>query len=126
MKKIVRLTESDLVRIVKRIINEQPEEDFELRPGFGETFGENDPFIAIEKSNTRRMRKILDRYFDPNFTIGVYIGSSEGIDFNDYIEFCNSKTLYSLNLEGTPNNFNEVCDGHNNEISKDFWIFSNR
>ena len=34
MKKIIRLTESDLTRIVKRIINEQLQEDIFIKKGF--------------------------------------------------------------------------------------------
>ena len=39
MKKIVRLTESDLVRIVKRVINEQNESKEQLEAKIKKTFG---------------------------------------------------------------------------------------
>ena len=143
MKKIVKLTESDLIKIVKRIIKENEEEDDDLKPRYDEyyrsigsshsddeIFGDDERAISFSKSSKERTYKILNRYFRPNYTQFVYIGNSEGIDFRDFPEFCESKKLLLLNLKNTPNNFNEVCDGYSNgdsknNVDKDFWVFYN-
>ena len=48
MKKVIRLTESDLIRIVRRVINEQEEGGFEEGPGDPQT-DELEHYIKIVK-----------------------------------------------------------------------------
>ena len=60
MKKVIRLTEADLTRIVERVINEQANTCFQ-----GWTFV--DPKKTMENSNIRGLKTNVERYekYDP-------------------------------------------------------------
>jgi hypothetical protein len=64
MKRIIRLTESDLTRIVKRVIKESEEEYVDL-----ETFGDNKNTIEFdfrrERVKERKVRRLVSE--DPKF-----------------------------------------------------------
>jgi len=62
MKKIIRLTESDLARIVKRILDEGPEEDMRNKSDEGNIF---------LKSKAKRIFSILKDFgLKPNYVLG--------------------------------------------------------
>ena len=81
MKKIVRLTESDLVRIVKRVINEQNESKEQLEAKIKKTFGISSFCNVRNKTypyneDVKKLQEILkqQRYnASPEGKIGVYL-----------------------------------------------------
>lgn len=77
MKKIVKLTESDLMRIVKRVLKEQEEEAFASHPAHGEKWLNKD-----------------DRWMDEpdiELTSVREFGPGEYEDFMEFINGCNVK-----------------------------------
>ena len=98
MKKIVRLTESDLTRIVKRVIKEQENIDFLVKRE-----------IYLKNASSKDIRKTLQKRFDPQETIGIFIHNSEFVDFNEFPEICDSNVAIIV-LRNTENNLTEVCE----------------
>lgn len=98
MKKIVRLTESDLTRIVKRVIKEQENIDFLVKRE-----------IYLKNASSKDIRKTLQKRFDPQETIGIFIHNSEFVDFNEFPEICDSNVSIIV-LRNTENNLTEVCE----------------
>jgi hypothetical protein len=97
MKKIVRLTESDLNRIVKRVIREQEEDGvrFERRRGASVFSIKNK-----SKEGVDRLLSNLNSY--PNY---IAILDCEYFDINKHENLiCGNDDLMILNLVGTPNN----------------------
>jgi subtilisin-like proprotein convertase family protein len=83
MRKVIRLTESDLVRLVKRIINEQKEFETEesLLSIFGHCKGRTEKLCEYEEGDWRF--KILDD--DPDIDIKLKrIGLKIGKGWNFY------------------------------------------
>ena len=83
MKKLVRLTESDLHRIVKesvnRILREYDGDDY-FAPNYGEKRPE-DIIDRLPSLSDNAVKKIIDGYFDPSYFESDY---SDG--FDDYYE----------------------------------------
>ncbi len=73
MKKVIRMTESDLVRIVKRIINEQPSDD------------------NIPKDIRRRL-PIITQVFDET----VDSPDNDPNDFSDEFEYADNIISYAI------------------------------
>ena len=91
-KRIVRLTESGLTRLVKRIINEQ-ENDYTLPlNGPGRAF--------LEGATSNEVYEFLSDL--PSDTQFLALINCEKADFRD-IDLCHSKIEF-INLNGTPNN----------------------
>ena len=105
MKKTIRLTESDLNRIVKRVIKEQPEGD------------DNDEIVRIEEkivlvknASSDTVKSVLRIL--PKRLKFLAIVDSEFADFSN-IDVCEFPNLVSINLKGTENNLEEQeinCD----------------
>lgn len=101
MKKVVRLTESDLIKLVKRVIKEQ--EDV---PGIVEF---NNRMVYLKGAESSVVQRVLNNL--PKTVKFVAIRESENADFSD-IDMCSFPELLSLTLIGTPNNFldNVSCE----------------
>ncbi len=97
MKKIVRLTESDLARIVKRVIREQEENDGE----FGHNYGDN--VVLIQNKSKEEVDRMLSNvYSSPVF---IAIKNCEYFDIDEHEDLiCGNNNLLVLNLTGTANN----------------------
>jgi len=76
MKKIIRLTESDLIKLVKRVINEQ-ENDFFTKKGY--TLGD---FNTLPKSLVSNVQKNY-----PDYTKYYYKGNVKLITNGTHIKF---------------------------------------
>ena len=97
MKKIVRLTESDLNRIVNRVIREQEEDGvrFERRRGLA-------TFSIKNKSKEDVDRLLSNLHSYPHY---IAILDCEYFDINKHENLiCGNDDLMILNLIGTPNN----------------------
>ena len=107
MAKIVRLTERDLTRLVKRVIKEQ-ELDRELGQPDGEgiiTF--DDRFVLLKGASEETINNVLKRW--PEELRFLAILESKFADFSN-IDVCKFPKLVSINLRGTENNLEENID----------------
>jgi len=94
MKKIVKLTERDLSRLVKRVIKEQENND-----GIVEL---TEHMILLVGASEETVSKILNRL--PKSIMFIAIRDSEYADFSN-IDICSYPKLHMINLTGTNNNF---------------------
>lgn len=126
MKKIVRLTEADLARIVKRVIKEQQynDDDMDELEGFVnhllnnrdqldviKSDTTNDQFFHVEGADKRTANQLLKNFLKVSKGKARFIAfnNCEGIDFSN-VDFCQYPDLVFVNLSGTPNNFEETQD----------------
>lgn len=109
MKKKIKLTESELVRLVKKAINEQEhrDEDGEL------TFTFNEKFVLLRDLTQNKVQYYLSRL--PQTVRFLSILNCEAVDFSE-IDLCSFPSLLTVNVRGTKNNFQETIDCEYNEI----------
>lgn len=100
-KKIMRLTESDLVRLVKKVVNEQDEYGVD-EPHY--TFDRENGYVLLVGGNSRQVRKILR-----NLPDSLKFLALRDCDFADFdgIDLCSFNDLKNVNLIGTENNLEE-------------------
>lgn len=96
MKKIVKLTQRDLNRLVRRVIKEQQNND-----GIVEV---TDYCILLDGASEETVSKILNRL--PKSIVFLAIKNSEYADFSN-IDIYSYPELGVVNLVGTNNNFEE-------------------
>jgi hypothetical protein len=101
MKKIVRLTESDLTRLVRKIVKEQEEYGLD-EPQY--TFDTKNGYVLLVGGNSRQVRKILKNL--PNTLKYLALRDCDFADFDD-IDLCSFDDLRNVNLIGTENNLEE-------------------
>lgn len=102
MKKIIRLTESDLTKIVRRVINEAKNKGKTVKPKFEERV--NNSIIIIKDKKKEEVKELLDSL--PSEIIMINIIDCEYADFSG-IDVCGFPELDYVNLTGTDNNFNQ-------------------
>jgi hypothetical protein len=107
MKKIIRLTESDLIKLVNRVIKEQ-EFDYDMERSFGGRRGETEPEISFDKNlymiankNDEEVSEFLSNI--PEETKFISIVDCEFADFNG-VDLCSTE-IYMVRITGTPTNF---------------------
>ena len=105
MKKILRLTESDLVRLVKKVIKEQVEDDD--RPLNSKKFMFDDNILLLKGASSKTIQHYLSQLPDTIRFIAIVNG--ESADFSD-VNICGFDELYLVNLMNTPNNFEDTVD----------------
>jgi hypothetical protein len=100
-KKIMRLTESELVRLVRKVINEQDEYGVD-EPHY--TFDAENGYVLLVGGNSRQVRKILR-----NLPDSLKFLALRDCDFADFdgIDLCSFNDLKNVNLIGTENNLEE-------------------
>lgn len=122
MKKIIRLTESDLIKLVKKVINEQ-EFDYDMVSSFagrkrseGPKTSQIENALIIEDKTDEEVSEVLSDI--PSDLMFLSIKDCEFADFNG-VDLCSSN-LIMLRIIGTPSNFkvqnydcieNEMDDG---------------
>jgi len=122
MKKIVKLTEADLVRIVKLVIREQDDNDIDELEGFVDHLRDNrdqldviksdmrdDKFFHVEGADRRTVKQLLKNFLKVSRGKARFITfiDCEEVDFSG-IDLCQYPDLVFVNLPGTPNNFEET------------------
>ena len=122
MKKIVKLTEADLARIVKRVIREQDDNDMDELEGFVDHLRNNrdqmdvvksdmkdDRFFHIEGADRRTANQLFKNFLKVSGGKVRFIAfiDCEEVDFSG-VDLCQYPELVFVNLPGTPNNFEET------------------
>ena len=123
MKKIVRLTETDLARIVRQVIKEQPnDDDMDELEGFMDHLQNNrdqanvvksdmsdDRLFNVEGADRRTANQLLKNFLRVSKGKARFIAfiDCEEIDFSN-VDFCQYPDLVYISLKGTPNNFEET------------------
>ena len=100
-KKIMRLTESDLVRLVNKVIKEQDEYGVD-EPHY--TFDREFGLVLLVGGNSKQVRKILKNL--PNTLKYLALRDCDFADFEG-IDLCSFDDLKNVNLLGTENNLEE-------------------
>jgi hypothetical protein len=134
MKRIVKLTEDDLARIVRRVIKEQDDDD----EGFIDHLRNNldqlnvirsdmrdDTLLHIEGADSRTAKQLLKNYLKVSKDKAKFIAilNCEGLDLSG-IDFCQYRNLVMVNLKGTPNNFKETQGDCYHDLSHGMYDFS--
>ena len=94
MKKIVRLNENDLNRLVKKIIKE----------GSGLKVENDGARVVIKNGKREDVSKFLSNLTEETGVIMIH--DCEYADFSG-VDLCEFKNMYMLNLKNTPSNFEE-------------------
>jgi hypothetical protein len=119
MKKVIILSESDLTRLVRRVIEEKQddfEDDFEFdakkhdvsrRDNLGDLKHESNKFMVhLDGFNSKSVQKAISN-LDENVRF-ISFARCENADFSE-VDFCNDfPELNYVNVKGTPNNFEET------------------
>lgn len=134
MKKIIKLTENDLIRLVKKVIEEQeldrelsvdtPEEHmWQVGGNREEGIKEfNEHFLLIEYADADTVQGALDEL--PETIKFIAIINCENADFGS-LDLCGDfMDLAFVNLKNTPNNFEETQAGCYREIAHNMWDFT--
>jgi hypothetical protein len=104
MARIVRLTERDLNRLVKRVIKEQDENDFDIDDNFKVEITKK--MVLLNGSTSRVVRKVMSQLTDEIRFIAFL--NCEEADFSN-VDLCNDfPNLHFVNVKGTPNNLEET------------------
>lgn len=116
MKKIIRLTESDISRLVKKIIREQEIRGDEF---FYEDFDVSKKMLMLRGANKITVEKILSKL--PEKIVFLAIVDCENADFSN-VDICSFPNIEYVNLKGTPNNFEENVDCGFEEIMDGLYV----
>jgi len=126
-KKIVRLTESDLVRLVKKVIKEQYDDnDFEFNTKSRNDRGDleqehTDSMVLIQGKSSRQVKRVISNLSEKIAFLAIL--DCEYADFSD-VNLCDYPKLVSVRLVGTPNNLEETQDNCYEEIMKSQYAFN--
>ncbi len=96
MKKIIRLTESDLTRIIRRVINETTEIDEFFNP-FKRKKNDDEHYIKVEKFRSKNDVKLFSRH-EPKEVNGVVTFTIDRMEHNGQSERVGGD--FSLNYFG--------------------------
>jgi len=122
MSRIIKLTENDLARIVRRVIKEQDDNDMDDLEGFVDHLRNNrnqmdvvksdmtdDRFFHVEGADRRTANQLLKNFLKVSGGKARFIAfiDCEEVDFSG-VDLCQYPDLVFVNLPGTPNNFEET------------------
>ena len=117
MKKILRLTESELVRLVKKVIKEQEDDD---RPLNSKKFMFDESVLLLKGASSETIQHYLSQL--PDTIRFITIVNGESADFSD-VNVCGLDELYIVNLMNTPNNFEDTVDCDYNKVTNFMYDF---
>ena len=126
-KRIMRLTESDLVRLVKKVVKEQYD-DRDLR--FNTTirddrsdldYEHSDSMILLQGKSSKQVQRLLSNLTETVKFLAI--NDCEFADFSD-VNLCEFPNLRFVHLKGTPNNLEETQDECYNNMGGGMFDFS--
>jgi hypothetical protein len=126
-KKIVRLTESDLVRLVKKVIKEQYDDnDFEFNTEVRDDKGDlehlhSDWMITLKGKSAKQVQRLLSNLTENIKFLAII--DCEYADFSD-VNLCEFPNLRFIHLKGTPNNLEETQDECYNNLGPGMFDFN--
>ena len=127
MARIVRLTEKDLTRLVRRVIKEQfTDDDFEFNTTIKNDIGDleyshNDYEVLLKGKSSKQVQRLFSNLSENVRFIAII--DCEYADFND-INLCEYSDLVFVNIKGTPNNLEETQDGCYDDMGGGLYDFS--
>ena len=105
MKRIVKLTERDLTRLVRRVIKEQQMElQFPTPKQRKKPYQEDRGQLMLKGDSAEEVSEKLSELSENIRFLAIL--DCEYADFSD-IDMCSFSNLYFVNLKGTDNNFEE-------------------
>jgi hypothetical protein len=110
-KRIMRLTESDLVRLVKKVVKEQYDDrdlrfNTTIRDDSGDLEHEHrDYMIMLKGKSSKQVQRVLSNLSENLGFLSLL--DCESADFSN-VDLCEFPNLKSINLRGTSNNFDET------------------
>ena len=125
--KIVRLTERDLTRLVKKVIKEQyKDDDFEFNTTVRDDRGgleheHNDSMTMLTGKSSRQVQRALSNLSE-NVKFIAFL-NCEYADFSD-VNLCEYPDLRFLHLSGTQNNLEETQDECYDNLGRGMYDFS--
>ena len=128
-KRIMRLTESDLVRLVRKVVKEQfDDNDFEFNTKFVNDRGDleqehGDSMIFIQGKSSRQVKRVISKLSEKISFIAIL--DCEYADFSN-VNLCEYPNLRFVHLRGTPNNLEETQDECYNNMGGGMYDFSDR
>ena len=126
-KKIMRLTESDLVRLVKKVIKEQYDDnDFEFNTEVRDDKGDlehmhSDWMVALKGKSAKQVQRLLSNLTENIAYLAIL--DCEYADFSDF-NLCDFPKLRFVHLKGTPNNLEETQDECYNNLGPGMFDFN--
>ena len=125
--KIVRLTEKDLTRLVRRVIKEQfTDDDFEFNTTIRNDRGDlehehNDLMVMLKGKSSKQVQRLFSNLSENVRFIAII--DCEYADFSD-VNLCEYPDLRFVNLKETPNNLEETQDGCYDDMGGGLYYFS--
>ena len=112
-KRIMKLTESDLVRLVKKVVKEQYDDyDVQINPTYT---------VLIRGKSSKQVQRLISNLKENISFLAIL--DCEYADFSD-INLCEYPRLVSVRLVGTPNNLEETQDNCYEEIMESHYMFN--
>lgn len=112
MKKTVRLTETELVRLVNRVISEQEDR---IEVDDNEVVEVSDRFVRIKNASSDTVQRVLSDI--PQGVYFIKIQNCESADFSN-VDICSLIRLIMVTIVNTPSNFEDVVDCPYGKIEK--------
>ena len=126
-RKIVRLTESDLIRLVNKVIKEQYDDnDFEFNTTIRNDEGDlehmhSDWMVTLKGKSAKQVQRLLSNLTETVAFLAII--DCEYADFSD-VNLCEYPKLRFVNLKGTPNNLEETQDECYDNLGRGMYDFS--